>query len=274
MIASRRSKAAASNPNLKEVPPPREPSIVAWARKAAGTDGRVDGTLMLVGGADLLHFRLRVAQSHVRGDMRPSCWSHVGVLRQMGQRVVLYEVPLDPPGGFRGMPETNGVQAISVTRYEDPKRFPNVAVLRFPVDPAEIPRAIDRVRDERGMLDLGALILPWLGFAWGVGLPTNPLLGGNGIPSAAFVEAVFAAVGVELTPGLATRSSCPEAIWLAAKWWHNYYAAQAAEPAATEAAGAAAPPATPMGFYWLGQRAAAVTANGPDAATLRTKRRR
>jgi hypothetical protein len=28
---------------------------------------------------------------------------------------------------------------------------------------------------------------------------------------------------VELTPGLATASSCPEAIYQAAKWWHRYY---------------------------------------------------
>src|SRR5689334_11539156 len=44
-----------------------------------------------------------------------------------------------------------------------------------------------------------------------------------GLPSAAFVETVFARSGFELTPGLSSASSCPEAIWQSAKWWTNYY---------------------------------------------------
>jgi hypothetical protein len=37
------------------------------------------------------------------------------------------------------------------------------------------------------------------------------------------LEVVFGAAGFDLTPGLESRSSCPEAIWQAAKWWHEYY---------------------------------------------------
>ena len=61
-------------------------------------------------------------------------------------------------------------------------------------------------------------MLPWLAFLWGVSGSTNPLLSGTGLPSSAFVETVFAMAGFELTPGLSSASSCPEAIWQSAKW--------------------------------------------------------
>jgi hypothetical protein len=37
------------------------------------------------------------------------------------------------------------------------------------------------------------------------------------------LEIVFGAAGFDLTPGLESRASCPEAMWQAAKWWHEYY---------------------------------------------------
>jgi len=43
------------------------------------------------------------------------------------------------------------------------------------------------------------------------------------VPSAVLVETAFAMAEVELTPGLAAASSCPEAIYQAAKWWTGYY---------------------------------------------------
>jgi hypothetical protein len=57
----------------------------------------------------------------------------------------------------------------------------------------------------------------------GVGVPASPLAEGSGIPAAAILEAAFAANGFDLTPGLESRSSCPEAIWQAAAWWHDFY---------------------------------------------------
>lgn len=40
------------------------------------------------------------------------------------------------------------------------------------------------------------------------------------------VEAVLAASGYDITPGLDSHASCPEAIWQAARWWHHYYEEQ------------------------------------------------
>lgn len=44
-----------------------------------------------------------------------------------------------------------------------------------------------------------------------------------GTPSAAFIEALASACGYDLTPGLESRASCPEAIWQAARWWHEFH---------------------------------------------------
>jgi hypothetical protein len=58
---------------------------------------------------------------------------------------------------------------------------------------------------------------------WGTKGSSNPLLEGKGVPSSAFVETVFAMAGFELTPGLSSASSCPEAMWQSAKWWTDFY---------------------------------------------------
>jgi hypothetical protein len=261
MAGYRRSTADARNPAVEGRIAPtttsRAPgdgpfvssSIEAEARRLAGA-GKVDWMLLLVGGSDLLHFRLRVAQSQLRMDLAPSFWSHVGVLGEEDGRLVLYEVALDPDQGFRDMPRSNGIERTTVGRYEDRARFPNVAVLRFPLPPP-MPGAAGAARpdlrevitqhvaQERGILNLPSL---------------NPLIGGTGLPAAVFAEAVFAAVGVELTPGLSTRSSCPEAIWQAALWWHHYYAARAPRDGA---AAGASDQYRPSGAYLVTQPEAA-----------------
>jgi hypothetical protein len=89
---------------------------------------------------------------------------------------------------------------------------------------------LNRYREQRSVLDATQLVLEWLGFLWGVGRVGNPLLEGHGIPSSAMIEIVLAAAGYDITPGLESRASCPEAVWQAAKWWHRYYQDQNREP--------------------------------------------
>jgi hypothetical protein len=113
------------------------------------------------------------------------------------------------------------------------------------------------VQRERSIVDLPRLVLAWLGFLWGAGGEGNPLLGGNGHPSAAFVEAVHALADIELTPGLSSDASCPEAIWMSAMWWRRYYEQTAGEHAARLA---------PSGVYVTRQRAAAVHDPGDPGA--------
>ena len=155
--------------------------------------------LAMVGGLDRTSFRLRVAQSHLRDDLAPGHWSHVFLLGKLD-------------------------------RYRDPALFPNIAVCGVPVARADVMKALERFKKQRGVLDAVDLVLRWLAFAWGASRTGNPLLEGQGIPSAAMLEVVMGAVGFDLTPGLESRSSCPEAIWQAAKWWHEYYLRDKREP--------------------------------------------
>ena len=102
--------------------------------------------------------------------------------------------------------------------------FPTSPLFIITDDERPIRRNIYRVKSQRSVIDLPTLMLPWLGYIWSVGQVANPLLAGQGLPSAAFVEGGYGIAGIGLTPGLSSASSCPEAIWAAAKWWHQFYA--------------------------------------------------
>jgi hypothetical protein len=80
------------------------------------------------------------------------------------------------------------------------------------------------------------------------------------VPSAVFVETVYGMSGVELTPGLSSSASCPEAIWQSAKWWHNFYEGDGGREGQADISDADET-SVPKGFYLLRQPAA--TAVGP-----------
>ena len=212
---------------LKEVPRKTGESNMAWLER--NLKGEKDGVrLVLLGGRNLTGFRLRIAQAHVRHDFTPSWWSHVALLVETARTLgasQAYEISLEPPQGFGSAPSTNGVQVVSLNRYDDAKAFPNIGVIKIAaVSKQAILDALEQFQRQRTVLDALELVLKWQGYTWGVGRTGNPLLDGQGIPSAAMMDVVFSAAGFELTPGLESRSSCPEAIWQAAKWWHQYYA--------------------------------------------------
>jgi hypothetical protein len=130
---------------------------------------------------------------------------------------------LEPPGGFKFPTPENGIQEGELSTYGDPKNYPNIAVLNVPASQADVNAALVRFKKQRAVLDGVDLIVRWLAYVWGVGRSGNPLLEGFGIPSTAMLEIVVGAAGFDLTPGLESRSSCPEAISQAAKYWHEYY---------------------------------------------------
>ena len=218
MLAIRHSQAMAPNESLQEMPARRRESNRAWLGRLGATSG-----ILLLGGTSLAHFRIRVAQSHVRSDLLPSFWSFVGILEDED---TFAAVPFDGRADASTVPRINGVQTCRLEEYDDPVRFPNIAVLHFTDDEGPIRQNIDRVKSQRSVIDLPTLMLHWLGYIWSVGQAANPLLAGQGLPSAAFVETVYGIAGIELTPGLSSASSCPEAIWAAAKWWHQFYEAE------------------------------------------------
>ena len=179
----------------------------------------------------------------------PSFWSHVGILagRDSDGGFMLYEVL--PHGGDHpdSVPSSNGVTVGQLQKYDDPVQYPNIALLNFHADWEALEKAIQRFRYHRSLSDIPELMVQWLAYLWGVGSTNNPLLDGTGYPSAVFVEASFGLVGVDVTPGLPSRSSCPEAIWQAAKWWHEFFEAEDKTQRQP-----------PGGYYWIRQTAAHV----------------
>ena len=103
------------------------------------------------------------------------------------------------------------------------------------------------------MIDLPELVVRWLEYVWAIGQSGNPLANGKGLPSAVFAETIFGIGGIELTPGLATASWCPEAIWQAAKWWKAFYDESSKISVPSQAA-----PIKPTGCFFMCQESAMV----------------
>ena len=75
MISIRQSTAEKANEKLDEVKAEPGETNSAWLKRVRAKDG-----VLLLGGAAISHFRIRVAQSHARDDMTPSSWSLTGIL--------------------------------------------------------------------------------------------------------------------------------------------------------------------------------------------------
>jgi hypothetical protein len=236
MLEIRSSPASAPNPHLASQPRARNQTNLAWLERALKGKGKKGGgspLLVLLGGTDPISFRLRVAQSQARHDLTPSPWSHVVLVEPAGGELSsapAWEISLDPLGGFGYPPPTNGVQRADLRRYEDAGRFPNIAVLHVPLEVTPVRDALQRFMRQRAAMDTVELVTRWLPYVWGAGRATNPLLDGFGLPSAVMAEVVLGAAGFELTPGIASSASCPEAIWQAARWWHEYHGREDGTP--------------------------------------------
>jgi hypothetical protein len=223
VLSIRQSTADKANAKLEEVKAEPDETNSAWLTRVGAQDG-----VLLLGGASLTHFRIRVAQSHARADLKPSSWSLAGILLDESN---FLSVPLELSGDSAAIAQGNGIQNCKISDYDDPARFPNIAVLRFTRDTDKILANVkllggDREAKkpaQRNIIDLPTLMIPWLSFIWICGRASNPLTDGLGLPSAAFVETVYGIAGIELTPGLSSATSCPEAIWQAAKYWHQFY---------------------------------------------------
>lgn len=227
---------------------------VAWLRRARRDHGIGDvGDVVLIGGKSVVDFRVRIAQSHARHDLTPSYWSTVGLLASATRMVT---VPLGSGADPSLIPATNAITTVALSEFDDTNRYPNIAVVRFPGAQTSVLAAADRLRTQRSIADLPALVVAWLAFVWGTGGSPNPLLIGLGLPSAVLVETLFGLVDVELTPGLASASSCPEAIWQSVKWWQDFYTqAVAGEPDGSTPS----PETSPWGRYRVRDREATYT---------------
>jgi hypothetical protein len=182
--------------------------------------------IALIGGSDTESFRLRVAQAQLRRDLLPSFWSDVLLVRPRegafagGQAT---HVPLAQHAQAAFPPRENGVITRPLADFDDTGAFPNIALIAMPVKSKDIDDRLRAFRRSRSTLDALEHVLRWLAFVWGVARTGNPLHENYGIPSACMLETVFSAAGFDLTPGLESRASCPEAIWSGARYWHDYF---------------------------------------------------
>lgn len=165
----------------------------------------------------------------------------------------MYSVPLDLTGDVSEIPHVNGLREFQLSEFDDAVKYPNIAVIQLTTTPEKVVKYVQAMKFQRGLIDLPALVLSWLRYVWCVGKQTNPLLDGEGLPSAVFAETLFGLAGVELTPGLATASTCPEAIWQAAKWWASFY-----EETSTLTTAVHAQVIAPRGRFFLRQPSAAI----------------
>jgi hypothetical protein len=221
MVPIRYAPDATKNDLLTHIPAEQGESNQTWLKRSGTLDRVKDqGGIILLGGTSMAHFRIRVAQSHLRSDLLPSFWSLAGALVD-DQKFA--SVPLDLCGDISEVAQNNGVSECLLTDYDNPERFPNIAVLQFTSDPEPIYANITEIKRQRSIIDLPNLIVHWLNFVWATGQSGNPLLAGYGLPSAAFIETAYGIAGLELTPGLSSASSCPEAIWQTVKWWRKFY---------------------------------------------------
>jgi len=253
----RRSTAKHKNKAVVSAPAKRNQGNAAWLASRAEP-----GSVVLAGGTGLEHFRLRVAQSHLRHDMLPSFWSLAGVVASANS---MWTVTL-AVDDVSAVPAANAIRRVNFREIDDVTRFPNIAVLRFAEPAAAIVGNVKRLMTQRIAIDLPTMILPWLAFVWSAGTKRNPILEGEGLPSAVLVQTAFGMSGIELAPGLASSSSCPEAIWQSAIWWHDYYQKTADVRGAQVATDETRPAKddqpraiVPAGEYQLRQKAAAIT---------------
>jgi hypothetical protein len=237
MLSMRQSGDRAKNEHLKLRAPKGREGNRRWLARSG-----IESGVVLLGGSSVIDFRIRVAQARLRQDLLPSFWSMAGVLR--GTMIDTIPDVRELPD----VPRLNALRPIRVSEIDDPARFPNIAVIRFTEDRNAINRAVKRVSRERTLVDIPELIVAWLAYVWGVASQPNPLLEGKGLPSATLVRTAHAVAGIELMPGHSTGTSCPEAIWQAAKWWTSYYAQAEKAPATGTAA-----VCCPKGFYALRQ---------------------
>jgi hypothetical protein len=182
--------------------------------------------IVLAGGKDVASFRIRVAQSHLRGDMLPSFWSECALFKiQDGDfaSAGFFNLPLFQPATAPYAPTRNGLVELPFNKLPTQKDYPNLALLAIPVPQEQILLSLADYQKARVSYDAVENILPWLAFVWGAGNSANPLMQQIGFPSAMMLNQIFGANGFDLAPGVNANLSAPETFWSGVKHWQEYY---------------------------------------------------
>jgi hypothetical protein len=258
----RHSGAAEPNAQVREQPAKRGERNLAWIKRTGVGDG-----VLLLGGSSLMDVRLRVAQSRLRSDISPSHWSFAGLI-DGGNVTTCALDAIGDPGEFAAR---NGVTRLQAKAFDDPRRYPNIGILVFTAQYAPVFEALRQIESGRAVLDVPALAAAWLAAVWGVDDLDAPLRDGRGMPGAAVVQLAHAITGLQLTPGLESTASCPEAIWQAARWWADFYreSATVALRAGVPQPSGHAQPAVPAGMYAIRSRLVEPVGSSPREVARR-----
>lgn len=182
--------------------------------------------IVLAGGKDVAAFRIRVAQSHLRGDMLPSFWSDCALFNVEGndfKSSAFFNLPLFQPAELSYAPTRNGLVRLPFSKLPTQKHYPNLALLAIPVAQDKVMQALAEYQKARVSYDAVENILPWLAFVWGAGNSVNPLMQQIGFPSAVMLSQLFGAQGFDLSPGVTANLSTPETFWSGVKHWQDFY---------------------------------------------------
>jgi hypothetical protein len=189
-------------------------------------------TVGLIGSRDLPGHSLRMAQSILRWDLRPSYWSHVFVVaesvtsRTSLSKLKILEIPLFPRNGKFPKPEKNGVNEGTFGQYEDKAVDANVGLVAITMSDSEVQKLFKRAKSwnaDRVRYNFWDMLGAWQSYLWSQGAKTNPLREGIPIPASSYIEFIFDRLGMGVTPGASSRNSAPEHLWNAACWWHKAF---------------------------------------------------
>jgi len=239
----RHSKSTGRNPELREWTDRYRDSnnlrffgdaLADFSKKKIGNGGMM--VIGLLGQRDIPGHTLRVAQSILRWDQRPSLWSHVFLIEdkvtlrstEVG-RVKVCEAPLFSRSGQFPHPEHNGVGSVELKNYDNPKVDANAALLAIQMSDSDAKRVKQRANEpnhDRLRYNLWESLGIWQGYLWSQGARPNPLREGVPIIASSYAEMAYEAIELDLTPGASIRNSAPEHIWNAAVWWHDTFARQ------------------------------------------------
>ena len=192
----------------------------------------------LIGEYGIVGYALRRAQEVFRIDFTPCNWSHAFLVYQPipddPDRVAsrkespwVLESALDPGAGFSAFFERHGVGGRRIRQYTRAKfhplathSVPNIAIIAIALTEEERHAVLERANNphiDQLNYDLSGLWGMWYSYITSRGVQVNPLTAGYAMPSAAYLQFVYDAVGIDLAPGSRQRNISPEHIWQAAK---------------------------------------------------------
>ncbi|MFO1496205.1 MAG: hypothetical protein U1F26_16280 [Lysobacterales bacterium] len=253
MLSIRESNLRERNREIRQEDRQPGESNLAFLQRHWASEAFADAEIgvVLVGGRTSLDLCLRFAQSLARYDRSPSSWSEVFLIvrsaegfQSFGVHLPAIQTPMAHQSErlLRNVPTwNNGIQTGIEALIDSPIDYPNIALLRLSTETRaqlratehglafDATAAIDQYRRRGDVISTAECAWRWLGYAWGIRGQGNPLHEGVGFPAAMVVDSVLNTLGLDLTPGLASHSSCPEAIWQTFSWWHTDDAAAQVE---------------------------------------------